>query len=257
MLGLFFVRNKNGRLRVIVDTRDVNGSFRDPPSTRLPSAAALPSLETWELVESGDRKTLRLSGGDICVCFHHCEVLKGLARWFSLPPLRARLAPHVKINGGRPDGNNLLVPCLCTLPMGWAWSTHIAQRLHEFRSARAGLGADSRLVEQKQDFSLTSGKSAHAICVDNLCVVSADRTACSAQGSRMAQELTSSGLPVHGAVDAEDELDFVGLHFSGAGHEVRLAWPRLWKLRLALDFGLEHPWLTSHQLEKLVGLLTC
>ena len=39
-LGVFFVAKKNGKLRIILDTRDVNGVFAPPPYTGLPTAAA-------------------------------------------------------------------------------------------------------------------------------------------------------------------------------------------------------------------------
>jgi len=46
LLGVFFVHKKDGRLRVIFDTRIVNCYFHDPPKTRLPTAASFTSLES-------------------------------------------------------------------------------------------------------------------------------------------------------------------------------------------------------------------
>ena len=40
VLGVFFVRKKNGKLRLILDTRILNTRFFDAPKTQLPSAAA-------------------------------------------------------------------------------------------------------------------------------------------------------------------------------------------------------------------------
>ena len=52
-LGVFFVGKKDGRLRLIFDTRIANAYFRDPPHTALPSAGAwaqqelLPGQQTY------------------------------------------------------------------------------------------------------------------------------------------------------------------------------------------------------------------
>ena len=85
LLGVFFVRKKNGRLRIILDTRDVNGFFRPAPKTRLPTASALGSLE----VDASD--DVYLSGADLEDCFYHLGVPAGLEEWFTLPSVRAGL----------------------------------------------------------------------------------------------------------------------------------------------------------------------
>ena len=47
-LGVFFVTKKDGSLRLIFDTRIANCYFQDPPSTYLPTATALGSIEAKE-----------------------------------------------------------------------------------------------------------------------------------------------------------------------------------------------------------------
>ena len=69
LMGIFFAHKEPGadgnpRLRIILDTRDINGFFRPPPSTRFPSAAAFSSLGTDHV----DR--IYFSGGDIADCFY-------------------------------------------------------------------------------------------------------------------------------------------------------------------------------------------
>eukprot|EP00972_Heterocapsa_arctica_P011490 1684318-Heterocapsa_arctica.AAC.1 len=49
-----------------------------------------------------------------------------------------------------------------------------------------------------------------------------------------ASELEREGLPVHEVETCVTDIDYVGLHFDGNSHEVRLSWSRLWRLRLAL-----------------------
>ena len=44
-LGIFFVRKKNGKLRLIVDCRKVNAVFRTPPKGHVVSSAVFGDLE--------------------------------------------------------------------------------------------------------------------------------------------------------------------------------------------------------------------
>ena len=62
-LGIFFVRKKSGKLRIILDTRDLNGFFKAPPSTQLPSASAFAGLETQR------GHNVYFGAGDIADCF--------------------------------------------------------------------------------------------------------------------------------------------------------------------------------------------
>jgi len=47
-VGVFFVKNKNGRLRLIFDTRIANTRFVDPSHTDLPTASSFSRLEVPE-----------------------------------------------------------------------------------------------------------------------------------------------------------------------------------------------------------------
>jgi hypothetical protein len=73
-----------------------------------------------------------------------------------------------------------------------------------------------------------------AIYVDNYLKVGHNRQEVRASGRLHGRELESLDLPIHEVEDAVEHVDFIGLNFNGATHEVRLPWKRLWKLRLAL-----------------------
>ena len=75
-MGIFFVRKKDGRLRIIFDTRDINGFFIDPLKTALPSAAALAAVET-----DGSAPTY-FSGGDVRDYFYHLRVPSDMSGYF-------------------------------------------------------------------------------------------------------------------------------------------------------------------------------
>ena len=80
LLGVFFVYKKDGRLRVIFDTRIVNCYFHDPPKTRLPTAASFTSIETTP----GDE--IYFGGGDIEKAFYRVKCPDIAKQFFTLPP---------------------------------------------------------------------------------------------------------------------------------------------------------------------------
>ena len=120
VLGVFFVTKKDGSLRIIFDTRKLNESFKDPPSTNLPSAAAFSS------VEAPDGAEVFMGSADVKNAFYVLETPPELSRMFTLPKIKRK---HVKQCSSVPDGNldDYLIPSLRVLPMGWSWSLHLCQ----------------------------------------------------------------------------------------------------------------------------------
>ena len=78
-LGIFFVRKKDGKIRIILDTRLTNLLFLDPPSTRLATAGALSRLE---FLDDGE---LFVASGDVQRAFYHLEVPEELSDFFWTP----------------------------------------------------------------------------------------------------------------------------------------------------------------------------
>eukprot|EP00959_Pyramimonas_sp_CCMP1952_P210102 4396034-Pyramimonas_sp.AAC.1 len=83
-VGVFFVRKKSGRLRLIVDARAVNQALKRPPTIHMASTAALVNME----VEGGAQ--LEFSIQDIADCFYQFRVPDYMVPWFGMRPLRAR-----------------------------------------------------------------------------------------------------------------------------------------------------------------------
>ena len=71
-VGVFFVRKRNGKLRLILDTRLVNTAFRDPPYVSLPTAAAFSRVE----VEAG--QVVYMAEADVADAFHRVRLPEGL-----------------------------------------------------------------------------------------------------------------------------------------------------------------------------------
>ena len=78
VLSLFFVWKKNGTLRLVLDCRQVNQVFKDPPGVSLGSLSALGNLEIR------DEDVLYVSQADIKDCFWHCLLPHELARFFCM-----------------------------------------------------------------------------------------------------------------------------------------------------------------------------
>ena len=78
------VPKKSGALRLIFDTRIANLQFKDPPSTRLPSAAAFAALDARE------GESLFMASGDIECAFYRFGLDPDLGDMFSFPPIQAQ-----------------------------------------------------------------------------------------------------------------------------------------------------------------------
>ena len=159
-LGCFFVMKKSGKLRIILDTRDVSCLFYTPPHTPLPTGAALGSIES-----DGDRYMF-FAGADISDYFYRLGVPDGMEEFFSLPGLTADFLPDIaKLL--RVPKHARLVPCFKVLPMGWSWSLYIAQAVHECRILRLGILPGQVIQDRKPGVSLHDGDTKAAVYVDN------------------------------------------------------------------------------------------
>eukprot|EP00973_Karenia_brevis_P047247 6558152-Karenia_brevis.AAC.1 len=121
VLGVFFVRKKNGDLRIIFDTRALNCAFKEPPSTILPSAASFASLET----DPG--RDFYFGSADLSNCFYSFEVPESMSEYFTLPPIYAGLVGKNFLQGTHVSAGQRLLPHLTVLPMGFSLSLHLAQ----------------------------------------------------------------------------------------------------------------------------------
>ena len=117
-LGAFFVKKKNGKIRLIFDTRKLNTCFHSPISVQLPTATAMGSVEVQ------DGCDCHLAHADLSNAFYTMEIPTDLGDLFSLEPIKAGFLPSEVTAGFEWDEEPL--PVLCTLPMGWNWSLFFA-----------------------------------------------------------------------------------------------------------------------------------
>ena len=249
-LGVFFVAKKNGKLRIILDTRDVNGVFKPPPYTGLPTAAALTSIET------NPDETIWFAGADIADCFYRLEVPLGLDEYFSLPGILGSEVEAIARKHRLPLRAKL-VPCLKVLPMGWSWSLYFAQQVHEARILKCGFEARQFIRDKVPGSKLDAESDKVAVYVDNHLVMGESRERVVAGSMAIAADLNAVDLDTHEAFE-DCECDFVGLHFDGrpGRHRVRLKWDRVWRIRLAIMYILDCDFASGKDIQVVVGHIT-
>ena len=122
-VGVFFVWKSDGvTLRLILDTRAINGHFHEPEYCQLPTPAA------WQGLRTPAGGTLNLAQVDVEKAFYRIDAPPGLERSLCLPRVSAdhlrQLRPGMSLPVGR-----YLTPQLVVLAMGWSWSLFFCQKI--------------------------------------------------------------------------------------------------------------------------------
>ena len=166
MLGIFFVRKKYGKLRLIFDTRLLNQYFNDPPNTDLPSADAFTRLETCE------NASFYAGSGDLSNAFYTLSVPDDLARRFTLPAIEAGKLGLTHLDGEIVGPGTKLCPYLTVLPMGWSWALHFCQAVMMNAIEISGFSGDRIVGDKRAPVHLSD---LHTTCaagyVDNFLVL--------------------------------------------------------------------------------------
>ena len=128
-LGVFFVRKKNGKLRLIVDCRQVNAVFKTPPKGHVVSSAVFGDIEQHI------NEQMYIAESDIRDFFYRLGIGDEMSDFFALEPvsveqLRPLLTPDELNKWGHLLTGHEVYPCLRVLPMGFSWSFYIAQEAH-------------------------------------------------------------------------------------------------------------------------------
>ena len=249
-LGAFFVPKKDGKLRLILDTRGVNEAFLPPPRVRLPTAAALTAVEAIRGQE------IFFSGGDIDNCFYRFEAPDVAKPFFTLPGIRAR---HLGVDVCKRDGldpASWIVPRLRALPMGWSWSLWFAQVSHEEVGRRVGQHDGTAIQDRSVPRPLSLGGALHAKYVDNFLVCGHSPGEVQRGANSLETALSEAGLAVHEGFGPSVRATFAGIELDGERQTARVAKKRVWKLRLACDLILDARSISGAALEVLIGHFT-
>ena len=249
-VGVFFVRKKSGKLRLILDTRRANHYFVKPRSSQLPTPSAWCSIE----VDQGD--TLYTAAGDVADAFHRMELPAHLRRFFRLPALKCRfLDKCMWPTGCGPE--DYVTPEYATLPMGWNWSLYFCQSLLEAAAAQVDLSEADRVEDRTWTGRVAGDRVVHAQYVDNFFISGTDSHVVQSAFERMRQVLEAWGFSIHEVTEAQPVVHGLGLIIDGTCRRISLSPARIWKLRLAaLALGRRRVPPPAKVIEKVVGHFT-
>ena len=133
-VGIFFVAEKSGQLRLIIDARRSNLHFTSPPGVSLVTAEGLGLIEVEGAEFCGQSELgFTLGTSDVSDAFHRFRIDRGLSSYFCLRSVTAQeIGVTGEIIGDRsavPDRR--LVPACAALPMGFTWSLYFCQEVGE------------------------------------------------------------------------------------------------------------------------------
>jgi hypothetical protein len=121
-VGLFFVKKKNGKIRLVIDCRATNRRFKRCPYLPMGTGAS------WTELVIDPHVDAYFSSSDIKDYFYECEIPDKLRPYFALPDIPISVARRFSVD---PDMTRMLyslddsvyvAPVLKVLPMGWTWS---------------------------------------------------------------------------------------------------------------------------------------
>ncbi|CAK0789849.1 unnamed protein product, partial [Prorocentrum cordatum] len=188
--GLFFVRKKSGKQRMVIDCRRANCWFKRPSTVALATGSALGELA----VPEGEQ--LYVGHVDICDAFYHFGLPEAFRDYFTLPAVKAG-DMGLSVLGGRSLAPGSRVwPVLAVLPMGWSHALYWCQTIHRgiVSSIPALLDvpfiSDKSVAPPVQPLAMT-------VYVDNFLALGTDPEAVSRAVKLVNAALTSRGLPTH------------------------------------------------------------
>ena len=255
-VGAFTVAKKSkvidgqtvARQRLVLDCRQTNLQFREPPLTELGSLSALGRLKL-----RGNQR-LHIAGSDIKDCFYAVNCPKAMCDFFCLVhDLTHDEALHV--TGGVHDPDippGRIIPCIKVLPMGFNWSFYLIQAMHERATLRAmGSGRDALVLDGHPPPSLDHGCLAMPYC-DNVHTIATDASVCQERCDSICNELRTMGFQLHEEMPADTRVSTLGGEIDGVKGQVRCSSKRMWRLILAFTH-ITKVKVSSKTVQKLLG----
>eukprot|EP00438_Fugacium_kawagutii_P025119 Skav230792 [mRNA] locus=scaffold312:103074:108500:+ [translate_table: standard] len=234
------------RQRLILDCRQVNLQFREPPHCELGALSALGEI----VLEEG--QVLYASGSDIQDCFYAARISDELSSFFCLLPdlslheAQSIFGPHFQHSPG-----SRISPCITVLPMGFSWSFYLIQKLHEQSALRSLQVERSQLILDGYPSPSLTGDAVVAMpYCDNVHSLSLSREACQRGKDLMCEDLSMLGFTLHEDVDATDYFQTLGGIIDGKVGVVKPTPSRAWNIVLAFESLLDSPvdWMLLRRL---------
>lgn len=207
-IGMFFLRKKDGRQRMVIDARPPNAMHRRPPGTELSTPGALAGLDlNAEVGEHGVAPDFYASSVGLVDSFYQFED-EDLSPWFGCPwPETASTwgVTHIAEAAGAPptpvQKNDYLYFCFKGMPMGWTWALHFCQQAMQSAVARAlppsedGFGGV--ILDGSPPPRVRRGAPVAGVYVDNALIIAASREECQST-SRSSTRSAWSSMPSKG-----------------------------------------------------------
>lgn len=245
-VGLFFVKKKNNKMRLIMDCRRSNCYFSDPEHVQLATGEALARMN----VAAGEQ--VFVASADLQNAFYTMSMPQHLRSLFGLRAVRAELLGLTHVEG-QPVGPHTLVHCrVAVIPMGWKWALWWCQRVNERICERSGLLQQDRLQD---GVASPNNGFWHVQYVDNLHVLGVDRAMVEQKFWCAVRGLREAGLTVHEIEFDEGQSKVLGWELEQTGI-LRPSRRRLWRLRLGIRELLKRGRASGQQIERLVGHIT-
>eukprot|EP00438_Fugacium_kawagutii_P025616 Skav209719 [mRNA] locus=scaffold528:209114:215555:- [translate_table: standard] len=245
-VGIFFVKKKGDRLRLILDCRRSNCHFSDPDPIHLATGEAMGRMHLLP------NETLHTVSADLQNAFYTMEMPENLRPYFGLRRVRAQQLSVSEVGGETVDGSTWIYPRVKVIPMGWSWAMWWCQTLSERICERGGLLPNERLRDHAP---APKGSFWHIQYVDNLHVFGANQTEVEQRFWKAVEALREAGLVVHEIEVGDQDAAVLGWNVtSDAVLKPKAA--RLWRLRLAIREILRRGRASGQQLERLIGHIT-
>lgn len=141
--GVFFVRKSDDKIRMIIDARNTNRLFKEPPGVELLTADGFSRVElvvpehlepgTMEHEEYLTNTKIHMGLSDVKDCFHRLRQPRWLSEFFCFDGIPAK---WVNMGGQTLDGvvldaDSIIYPAPGSLCMGFTWSLYFAQKINE------------------------------------------------------------------------------------------------------------------------------
>ena len=180
-IGLFFLRKKDGRLRMVLDARQANEYHRAPPHTSLASVNALTALDF-----GGDYRPehitpdLEFFSGSVDLRDGFYQFMnKDLASWFTinLPGLTAGEMGVTTVYDectGREraaDPQEFVWAAFQGMPMGWTWALWVCHETLTNVMEVAARPLDTVSLDRHRAAAMHGDREVHAPYVDNATVL--------------------------------------------------------------------------------------
>ncbi|CAK0855451.1 unnamed protein product, partial [Prorocentrum cordatum] len=229
-IQIFFVKKKDGEIRIVVDCRRSNQHFVDAPKVHLFSGSSFAEVEVPE------GRQLFYAGGDVQNAFYQHRMPAWLQPYFGMDAVKASEVGIAQLDGQYLAGDTMLYPLMNVVPMGWKWALCIVQRIHEHvLDGVPELGPRRRAIDFRPP-PLPEEGALRAVYVGNVLIEGRDRDEVTRLRRVAREALQAAGYATHDESDAAESMEMLGVVQQGQPCRVAIAAKRYWRLWKALEW---------------------